>query len=86
MDKFGSSQLDQKEGKEHKNQETVFGFEARVRRVDCFCRDSDNLGEAVPSQFSELNPDDQICGCETYIWNSATLVPNECYGPADVDF
>ena len=55
--------------------------------VDCFSRDSDNLGEAVPSQcLSDINPDDPICGCETYIWNSATLVPNECYGPADVDF
>ena len=46
-------------------------------------------GEAVPSQcLSELNPDEPICGCDTYMWNSATLVliPNECYGPVHVDF
>jgi len=36
------------------------------------------LYEVVPSQFlSELNPDDPICGCETYIWNSAQCSTDE---------
>ena len=55
--------------------------------VDCMDRDSENLGTASPSQcLSDINPDDPICGCETYLWNSATLVPNECYGDVDVEF
>lgn len=55
--------------------------------VDCDSRDAADMGEAVPSQcLSELNPSDPICGCETSLWNSATLVPAECYGAADVDF
>lgn len=55
--------------------------------VDCFSRESSDMGEATPSKcLSELNPSDPICGCETYLWNSATLVPESCYGSEDVDF
>jgi len=55
--------------------------------VNCLGRKKKDLGEAVPSQcLSELNPSDPICGCETYVWNSVTLVPDSCYGSADVDF
>ena len=55
--------------------------------VDCEDRDYDDLGTAVPSKcLSEINADDPVCGCGTYTWNSATLVPNECYGDADIEF
>lgn len=55
--------------------------------VDCTGRRTDNLGEAVPSLcLAEINPDDPICGCGTYLWNSVTLVPDECYGAADIEF
>jgi nicotinamidase-related amidase len=55
--------------------------------VDCESRDTSDMGEAIPSQcLSELNPDDPVCGCETYLWNSATLVPEKCYGADDIDF
>ncbi len=57
--------------------------------VDCQDRygSMEDLGVAVPSQcLSVLTPDDPVCGCGTYIWNSATLVPDECYGKADIEF
>lgn len=55
--------------------------------VDCLGREEKDMGEALPSKcLSELNPNDPICGCETYLWNSVTLVPDSCYGSADVDF
>ena len=56
--------------------------------VNCDSRDTTGgMGKAVLSQcLSELNPSDPICGCETYLWNSVTLVPEECYGAADADF
>jgi len=48
--------------------------------VDCSDREAIDIGDALPSKcLSELNPDDPICGCETYLWNSVTLVPEECY-------
>ena len=55
--------------------------------VDCDDREAADLGDTLPSQcLSDINPDDPICGCGTYVWNSATLVPDECYGDADVSF
>lgn len=55
--------------------------------VDCGGRDAADLGVAAPSRcLADINPDDPICGCGTYIWNSATLVPDACYGGADVPF
>mmetsp|Transcript_19055 Transcript_19055/g.28447 ORF Transcript_19055/g.28447 Transcript_19055/m.28447 type:complete len:504 (-) Transcript_19055:214-1725(-) len=55
--------------------------------VNCKDRKAEDLGTAVPSVcLSDINPEDPVCGCGTYIWNSATLVPDECYGNADVAF
>lgn len=55
--------------------------------VDCWRRNAKDIGKAIESKcLSEITPGDPICGCDTYIWNSATLVPDKCYGSDDVEF
>lgn len=55
--------------------------------VDCSRRVSSYLGSATPSKcLSELTPEDPICGCVNYVWNSATPVPDHCYASGDADF